>query len=261
MKSGNRSNYGFVCRKTTSLGVLRSVVLLMLTNFVFASELPVLVTRGPYLQLATDSSVIIRWRTSTSTTSGVFFGAAPGQLDRSIVNAPLTDEHQVFVSDLVADRKYYYAIGTATSKLAGGDEKHFFVTPPVPGSARPSRIWVVGDAGTGSLSQEAVRDAYFDYTGSRHTDLILALGDNAYQLGTDVEFQENLFDMYDSILRKTPYWPTIGNHDTLGLNDPPADIPYFLSFTLPTQGEAGGVPSDTEAYYSFDIANVHFVCP
>ena len=35
---------------------------------------------------------------------------------------------------------------------------------------------------------------------------------------------------------------------------------YYDSFTLPTGGEAGGLASGTEAYYSFDYANVHFVC-
>ena len=36
--------------------------------------------------------------------------------------------------------------------------------------------------------------------------------------------------------------------------------PDYDIFTLPKQGEAGGVASGTEAYYSFDYANVHFVC-
>jgi 3',5'-cyclic AMP phosphodiesterase CpdA len=31
-------------------------------------------------------------------------------------------------------------------------------------------------------------------------------------------------------------------------------------FTLPKNGEAGGVNSGTEQYYSFDYANVHFIC-
>ena len=35
--------------------------------------------------------------------------------------------------------------------------------------------------------------------------------------------------------------------------------PYYEIFTLPTGGEAGGSPSGTEAYYSFDYANIHFV--
>jgi hypothetical protein len=31
-------------------------------------------------------------------------------------------------------------------------------------------------------------------------------------------------------------------------------------FSFPTHGEAGGLPSGTEKYYSFDYANIHFVC-
>jgi hypothetical protein len=31
-------------------------------------------------------------------------------------------------------------------------------------------------------------------------------------------------------------------------------------FTLPAGGEAGGVASGTEKYYSFDYGNIHFVC-
>jgi hypothetical protein len=36
--------------------------------------------------------------------------------------------------------------------------------------------------------------------------------------------------------------------------------PYFDIFTLPTAGEAGGVPSGTEHWYSFDLGMVHFIC-
>jgi len=48
----------------------------------------------------------------------------------------------------------------------------------------------------------------------------------------------------------------LGNHETYA-GEP---IPYFDIFTLPTQGEAGGVPSGTEHYYSFDYGPVHFIC-
>ena len=36
--------------------------------------------------------------------------------------------------------------------------------------------------------------------------------------------------------------------------------PYFSIFTFPTAGQAGGVPSGTKHYYSFDYANIHIVC-
>src|SRR5439155_16088779 len=36
--------------------------------------------------------------------------------------------------------------------------------------------------------------------------------------------------------------------------------PYYDIFSLPKQGEAGGLASGTEAYYSFDYGNIHFIC-
>jgi hypothetical protein len=42
-------------------------------------------------------------------------------------------------------------------------------------------------------------------------------------------------------------------------SDPLTEIgPYYDSFSLPATGEAGGAPSGTETYYSFDYANIHF---
>ena len=38
------------------------------------------VTRGPYLQLGTPSSIVVRWRTDAATDSEVRYGAAPGSL-------------------------------------------------------------------------------------------------------------------------------------------------------------------------------------
>jgi 3',5'-cyclic AMP phosphodiesterase CpdA len=40
---------------------------------------------------------------------------------------------------------------------------------------------------------------------------------------------------------------------------PDSPMPYLNIFSLPTDGEAGGLASGTEQYYSFDYANVHVV--
>jgi hypothetical protein len=86
------------------------------------------------------------------------------------------------------------------------------------------------------------------------------LGDNAYENGTDAEYQTAVFNMYPSVLRQTPLWSTIGNHDTAQSTNPPSSLPYFQMFTLPTSAEAGGVASGTEKYYSFNYGNIHFIC-
>ena len=86
------------------------------------------------------------------------------------------------------------------------------------------------------------------------------LGDNAYGDGTDGQYQDAVFDMYPELLRQTPLWPTLGNHDGHTASSDTQTGPYYDIFTLPTNAEAGGLASGTEAYYSFDYANIHFVC-
>jgi hypothetical protein len=75
------------------------------------------------------------------------------------------------------------------------------------------------------------------------------------------------FNIYkNDQLKKYPLFPTPGNHD-YGNVDFPAnavpqrnyDVAYHQIFSMPVNGEAGGVPSNNTAYYSFDIGNIHFL--
>ena len=218
------------------------------------------VTRGPYLQRGTSTGVVIRWRTGTPASSRVRYGTAPGALTSAVANVVFTTEHEVTLTGLSPGTRYYYAIGSTTETCAGGDAKHAFVTALPTGSTNPLRIWVAGDMGTADANARAVRDAYATYTGNTPTDLWLLLGDNAYPDGTDAQYQAALFDTYPDLLRTTILWPTLGNHDGITADSATQTGPYYDLFTLPTNGEAGGLASGTEAYYSFDWGNVHFVC-
>jgi acid phosphatase type 7 len=218
------------------------------------------VTRGPYLQLGTPTSIVVRWRTDVASNSRVQYGPAPGSLTSSADNSTVSTEHEVTVTGLSPDTQYYYSVGSTTTVMAGNDTNHFFVTFPPTGTAAPTRVWVLGDSGTADASQAAVRDAYYNATGARHTDLWLMLGDNAYQSGTDGEYQNAVFNVYQAMLRKSVLLPTLGNHDTAGSTAFNDNYPYFSIFTLPRNAEMGGIASGTEHYYSFDFANIHFIC-
>ena len=85
------------------------------------------------------------------------------------------------------------------------------------------------------------------------------LGDNAYTEGTDAQYQTAVFDTYSDMLRKSVLWPAFGNHDALSASSVTQSGPYYDIFSLPTTGQAGGVASGTEAYFSFDYATIHFV--
>ena len=220
------------------------------------------IIRGPYLQQGTESSIIIRWATDAPVQGRVWYGTEPDRLSSTFEETITTCDHKVELSGLTPDTKYYYSVGTAVKE--GRTENYFFVTAPsrylAPELVRPLRIWVVGDAGRGNDVAALVRDGYLKFTGTRHTDLWLMLGDNAYETGTLDEYQHGVFDMYPEVLRSSVLWTAIGNHDAGNASSLLQTGPYYELFTLPTRGEAGGVPSGTAAYYAFDYGNIHFIC-
>ncbi|MDH3526998.1 MAG: metallophosphoesterase [Gammaproteobacteria bacterium] len=218
------------------------------------------ITRGPYLQTGTPTSVIVKWRTLVPTDSRVQYGSAPGNLTSAVSSGVSTTDHEIELSGLSPDTTYYYSVGNSTAVFAGDDPDHFFITSPVAGTGKPTRIWVLGDSGTANANAEAVANAYTTFTGSTHTDLWMMLGDNAYNTGTDSEYQAAVFDTYPEMLRKSVLWATLGNHDGATADSATQSGPYYDIFTLPKAGEAGGLSSGTEAYYSFDYGNIHFIC-
>jgi len=215
--------------------------------------------RGPYLQAATSQSVIIRWRTDVPTETVVNYGTHSSDFPASIDPTPTT-EHIIQLSGLAAATKYFYSVGSQTEILAQGPSCRF-VTAPTPGQSVSTRIWAVGDSGGLSYGETNVipmRDAYYSFTQTRRSDVWLLLGDNAYEDGTDEEYQQNFFNVFPSILRQVPPWPTIGNHETYSA-DGRGWFPYLNVFSTPTNGEAGGIASATNRYYSFNYGNIHFV--
>jgi hypothetical protein len=216
-------------------------------------------TRGPYLNTSTPTSIYIRWRTGIPSDSRVRYGTSPTNLIYAVNSSTSTTEHIVQLTGLSPNTRYYYSIGSSTVTLQG-DTGNTFKTNPVVGSTGPVRIWTIGDFGVSSWAQNQVRDAYNNYPGSDNTNVWLWVGDNAYVDGTDVEYSNHVFSKYPHQFKKWVVWPASGNHDLHSANPITQTGPYYDIFTLPKAGEAGGVPSNTEAYYSFNYGNIHFVC-
>jgi hypothetical protein len=173
-----------------------------------------------------------------------------------------TYQYEAHIAGLKPSTRYYYDVFDGDRRLAGGDAEHFFETSPPRGSDAHLRIWVVGDSGTGERDQRLVHQAMLDFTQKtdRDLDLYLHVGDMAYGDGTDREFQHHFFDVYQPTLRQTVCWPAMGNHEGHTSRGISGFGPYYDAYVVPTAAEAGGVPSGSEAYYSFDVADVHFVC-
>jgi acid phosphatase type 7 len=221
--------------------------------------------RGPYLQVATSKSIIIRWRTDTWARSRVRYGTDPKNLSMTVDDNALVMEHQVKLSALQPSTKYYYSIGGLADTLQIGSDNYFY-TLPLTGEEKLYRIAAFGDCGNNSENQQNVRDQVVKYLGDNYMNAWILLGDNAYRDGEDAQYQVNFFNIYkNDLLKKYPLYPAPGNHDyhdveySKNYGQKTHQVAYYQNFSMPTNGEAGGVPSNTQQYYSFDIGNIHFL--
>jgi acid phosphatase type 7 len=221
--------------------------------------------RGPYLQVATGNSMVVRWRTDAYARSRVRYGSQPNRLDMAADDSALRTEHMVKIDGLKPGTRYYYSIGSMQDTLQG-DESNYFSTLPVVGTEVLYRIGVFGDCGNNSINQRNVRNAFLKYLDSSYLNAWILLGDNTYPDGEDAEYQIKFFNMYkDQLLKKYPLFPSPGNHDyhyvefTASYAQQSHEVAYYHNFSMPANGEAGGVPSHSQSYYSYDIGNVHFL--
>ena len=223
--------------------------------------------RGPYLQVATSTSIIIRWRTDIKADSRVRYGLSAKSLTKTAYDAVLTTEHILQLSGLDPHTRYYYAVETSGSRLQGGADNYFYTLDTTRKDSL-YRIGIFGDCGNNSVNEVNVKKQFVKYLGNRYMDAWILLGDNAYSSGQDAEFQQKFFNIYkDDLLKKYPLFPSPGNHDYTDGGFPGSDsiaqidhqVAYYRNFSMPVNGESGGVPSHTQAFYSFDIGNIHFL--
>jgi hypothetical protein len=178
-------------------------------------------------------------------------------------SAPIgTFQYEARLTGLVPSMRYYYAVFDGERRLSPPDESYSFVTPPPIGTRQPIRFWTLGDGGTGRREQAEVFQAMLDFVKrEKHPlDFWLHVGDMAYGTGRDTEFQGRFFESYDLALRSSVCWPAMGNHEGFTSKGTTGIGPYYDAYVVPRRGEVGGLASGTEAYYSFDWANVHFIC-
>lgn len=222
------------------------------------------ILRGPYLQNAAEDGISILWRTSQPSRNRIRYKKQGSDEEFFVDEAISTTEHRVRLEGLETGSAYHYQI--VTPKNADFSKPYQFRTLPKRHQAVSTRVWILGDSGTGNKNARDVYKAYQEFAKDRPADLWLMLGDNAYSDGTDQQFQNAVFNMYTPILHNTCLWPAVGNHETTWSNKDKNPLtknqadPYLAIFEMPTRGEGGGVPSGTELYYSFDYGRTHFIC-
>ena len=118
--------------------------------------------------------------------SVVRFGLSPNTAVNTASDLSLKTDHEVEILNLQPNRKYFYFLMNGTDTILPPSPDLYFITSPVHGSVQPVTAWILGDPGSANNNARGVRDAYYNYIGDDHTDMMLFLGDNAYNSGTDL---------------------------------------------------------------------------
>lgn len=240
-------------------------------------------TRGPYLQLATQDSIRIVWRTREAIQPVLKWGKSADALTETLPDSAIslrqtksdnesganplhsapegTRQYEAVISGLSPDTLYHYSLSNGAELMSPADGSCAFRTLPVPGADRPFRFWVVGDSGTATTSQKAVHLAFQKWSAApgRETDFFVHVGDMAYNKGLDSEFQYGFFGIYEETLRRLVTWPAMGNHEGWSSKGDKGTGPYFDAYICPANAEAGGMASGTEGFYSWDYGRTHFI--
>ncbi len=176
-----------------------------------------------FLQQLTHDGVIVKWRGGDATE--VCYSTNMAMLydrnsRRCVAGVPTAGGHrEARLTRLASNLTYFYSLGDTVSPTQKFRTAPDWNKPPRDGN---THILIVGDSGTqseGGHDGEAAAvlagfNAYNATQGRNEpVDLFLALGDTAYLLGTDAQWQQSFFEIYPDILKSAAALPTIGNHE------------------------------------------------
>lgn len=196
--------------------------------------------RYPYLQNVTPSSITVVWWTDQPSRGRVEYGLWPDY--GAATDSPGVEQrHEVTLTGLLPGARYAYRVLANDAPLTGGDA---FRTAPT-GDETFSFV-VLGDSGSGDGNQYGIARLARELA----PDLILHTGDLIYPNSNARRYDAKFFVPYADILRTTPLYPSLGNHDVAE----DGGAAYLDAFVLPRNTRDG-----SERYYSFDYGNAHFI--
>jgi hypothetical protein len=196
----------------------------------------VTLTRGPYLQLLTTSSVTIVWNTNTPASCALAIRPLDGE--PTIIRGGTSSVCAIAVQDLSPGEQYAYVPLAGQTPLA--DATVFQADDP----SLPFTFLVLGDSGGATKEQFAVRDRML----ATPADFLLSTGDMVYETGAAADFNPTFFNPYTALINHLVFWPCLGNHDVATAHGQP----WRDAFYTPANN-----PAHDEGYYSFDFGNAH----
>lgn len=251
--------------------VIKSIIIIALFSFAVISSHAEII---PYLQTPTSTSIWVSWKTHVDGNSKVYYGTNEANLNMEATGT--TDQlfdtgysqdffwHLVKLSGLQPNTKYYYKVETGSDV----SEVYSFMTQPTEGTnSGKYRVLVLGDhqivnekrfKKLTDAAKRKIQELYGQNI-EEHINLVVHVGDQV-DLGNLTHWDEIHFDQTENISPYLPQMLLIGNHETYGntYQGGPRQSYYDL-FVLDDNVGYKGIMSNTEEYYSFQVANIVFL--
>ena len=204
------------------------------------NDFPAGVVRGPMLALPSPTSTTIAWTSVEPVVGTVEFGPDTGY-GAAVADASATLDHALALTGLTPGATVHYRILDG-GVPAGGD--HAF-TVPAADPAAPLRFAVIGDTGTGGAAEFAA----IARLEAEAPDLVVHVGDLAYDAGTVKDVFERFTLPFEHVMDHRPLFAALGNHDV----DTENGRPFLDAVVLPTNPVDG-----SERFYAFDFGPCRF---
>ena len=237
------------------------------------------IIREPYLQnYSHKGSIHLLLKTKYPSQVRVYYSQHLKSLSMHASDLMVRSDHDLLLQHLKPGIEYYYRLDYYDEKLGWlplHEAHKQFTVPDHRPFHKEFTAWILGDPGTYGAKKfhKKFKHSQLDVLEALNTfdpfnpDLVFTLGDNVYPYGSEEIFDRAFFNVYGFVMSQVPFYTSFGNQDS-GIYDkhqiysiscPETKGVYYDLFSLPTKGEAGGVPSHTEAYYSVDFRSAHFV--
>lgn len=206
--------------------------------------LPVRISEGPMVQMASETGVMLVWYTTRSAETSL--RVTVDGAERTLADVAQGKRHVARIDGLRPATSYPYRIMTGTRQLFG--DAAFETNKP---AGDRFAFVVFGDSGKGTRAQYTL--ASLMGKTNPLPDFIVHTGDMVYPDGARWRYGDRFFTPYRRLLARVNFWPCLGNHDIDKTGAAPAFDEVFIT---PDDGPAG--PHKGHNYW-FDYAAARVV--
>jgi len=213
----------------------RIVVVVLYVLMYFSIEGTTL-TKGPFLQLPEENSILIVWEQDKDSSPSVFCGTTESNM-KEVKSSFNGKRHEVMLSNLSINTEYYYYVALGSEKLSG---VYRFRT--IPEKGKSFNFSVMGDTRSDPVAHSNIVNVLL----KEDIHFVINTGDLVADGEVDSQWTD-FFNIEKELLARVPLFPVIGNHE---VHDDKVDL-FLKYFVNPVKS------SGREEYYSVDYANVH----